>query len=190
MDQVLPRPFARKTYAPRDLVNFIRLRPAMPGDDLSVAELLVHTFLSTYERKLPFLTTCDDRKKELRDVSSRRKQGYVCVVELGYRIIGTFSLIHPESPKSEAWRPNGATLRCVAIDPEFHGLALSELLLDEADRVASAWNSEAIHLHVQKGAAKVASLYLRHGYLRDTEGDKISFGNDLEAYYKPLRIHA
>lgn len=189
MDQTLPLTIPRKKRESRDLANFIQLRPAFPSDDLSVAELLLHTFISTYAQKLPTITTSDERKKELRDVGSRRKQGYVCIAELGYRTIGTFSLIHPESPLSEAWRPNGATLRCLAIDPEFHGLALSELLLDEADRVAGAWNAGAVFLHVQNGADRVATLYQRHGYVRDPLGDKISHGSSLEGYCKNLSTH-
>lgn len=170
----------------RDITNFINLRPAMPSDDLAIAELLLHTFLTTYKEKLPDVHTTEERKRELRDVGARRRQGFVGVAELGYRIIGTFSLIHPESPVSEAWGDPGATLRCVAIDPEFHGLALSELLLNEADRVARAWYSRTIYLHVQKGANKVAVLYQRHGYVRDMSGDKASLGAELEAYRKEL----
>jgi GNAT superfamily N-acetyltransferase len=186
MENIFPSLVSPRASEPRDLANFIRIRPALPSDDLGLAELLIHTFSSTYERKLPSVITTKERKQELRDVSSRRKHGYVGVAELGYRIIGTFSLIHPESPRSEAWNPNGATLRCVAIDPEFHGLRLSELLLQGADRVASAWNSAGLYLHVQKGADKVAKLYLRHGYQRDPNGDKLSFGCELEGYLKCL----
>jgi len=174
----------------RDLINFIQLRPALPSDDLAVADLLTNTFLSTYEKKLPLLTTTEERKSELRNVAGRRKSGYVCIAELGYQIIGTFSLIHPESPANEAWRANGSTLRCVAIDPAFHGLSLSFLLLQEAERISSLWNADSIYLHVHKGADKVASLYQRFGYLRDDSGDKISYDCELEGYFKPFKYMA
>ncbi len=186
MENPIPQSTVIDIREARDLANFIGFRPALPSDDLAIAELLVRTFLSTYEQKLPSIITTDDRKNELRNVGARRKQGHVCVAELGYRIIGTFSLIHPESPNSDAWRSNGANLRCLAIDPEFHGLALSELLLKESERIAKAWHSEAVYLHVQKGAAKVAMLYERNGYLRDEAGDKFSFGSELEGHFKPL----
>ena len=172
----------------RDLANFIKMRPAIPGDDLQVADLVLRTFVSTYEKKLPDVRTTEGRKDELRDVATRRRNGFVGVAELGYQIIGTFALIHPESTMSEAWHSNGATLRCVAIDPDFHGLALSELLLNEADRVAKLWRADAIFLHVQKGAEKVAAIYTKHGYRRDPIGDKISFDCELEGYRKS--IHA
>lgn len=186
MENVFPLSRFAEPQGVRDIVNFIHLRQASPADDLAVAELLLHTFLSTYQAKLPSVQTSEERKRELRDVGSRRRQGFVGVAELGYQIIGTFSLIHPESPSSEAWAEPGATLRCVAIDPEFHGLALSELLLSEADRVAKAWGARKMYLHVQEGANKVALIYQRHGYVRDLAGDKCSFGSKLEAYRKDL----
>lgn len=170
----------------RDVTNFIKMRAALPADDLAIAELLEQTFLTTYAKKLPSLTTTEERKKELRAVGSRRKLGHVAVAELGYRIIGTFSLTHPESSGEGAWRPNSSGLRCVAIDPDFHGLQLSELLLSEADRIALAWSAESICLHVQKEAEKVAQLYLQHGYIRDTTGDRNFFGTEIQGYYKPL----
>lgn len=188
MESVFPLSRFAESPGVRDIVNFIHLRQATPADDLAVAELLLHTFLSTYQAKLPSVHTPEERKRELRDVGSRRREGYVGVAELGYQIIGTFSLIHPESPASEVWAEPGATLRCVAIDPEFHGLALSELLLDEADRVARAWGTRRTYLHVQEGATKVALLYQRHGYQRDPAGDKFSFGSKLEAYRKEIAL--
>jgi GNAT superfamily N-acetyltransferase len=171
----------------RDLWNFIRLRQASVADDLALADLLTKTFLTTYERKLPTVATPKSRKIELENVADRRKNGYVCVAELGYRIIGTFSLIHPESNLSEAWRPNGATLRCVAVDPDFHGLDLSTLLLNEAEKIAAFWRANSIFLHVQNEALKVAALYERHGYLRDPLGDKTSHGTTIIGYYKELK---
>jgi len=170
----------------RDIVNFISLRQAGPNDDLSIAELLTRTFISTYEKKLPELGTNEDRKRELNNVAGRRKNGLVGVAELGYRIIGTFALLHPESDCNEAWRPNGCTLRCVAIDPDFHGLDLSSLLLQEADRIARFWQAEGIYLHVHRGAHKVANLYENFGYTRDSTGDKVSHGYYLDGFFKPL----
>ncbi len=170
----------------RDIANFIQIRRALPGDDLAIAELLTKTFLTTYEKKLPTVQTTAERRQELQNVATRRKNGHVAVAELGFRIIGTFALIHPESEESESWVINGSTLRCVAIDPEFHGLDLSKLLLEEAERIARLWDSDCICLHVQAEANRVASLYERSGYLRDPKGDKVSFGNPIFGYVKFL----
>jgi GNAT superfamily N-acetyltransferase len=170
----------------RDIVNFIHVRKALPGDDLAVAELLTKTFISTYEKKLPTVATSDSRRLELQNVALRRRNGHVAVAELGFRIIGTFALIHPDAEESESWLPAGATLRCVAIDPDFHGLDLSLLLLKEAERVAKFWHSECICLHVQAEADRVASLYERNGYRRDPRGDKESHGNKICGYVKFL----
>ena len=167
---------------PRDVANFMQLRIAGPGDDPAISDLLTRTFLETYARKLPEVETTEERKLELRDVASKRRAGMVCVLEFGHRVVGTFSLIHPESPDTDSWIENYATLRCVAIDPEFHGLQFSQILLDESVRLACSWALSGLCLHVQKGAHKVASLYEKFGYVRDARGDKISNGQEIEGY--------
>ncbi|NJL25280.1 MAG: hypothetical protein HC902_08945 [Calothrix sp. SM1_5_4] len=67
----------------RDLTNFLQLRNAHPGDDPEVGALLVKTFRDTNAVKMPGLDMPPEREKELRDVSSRRMNGVVRVIELG-----------------------------------------------------------------------------------------------------------
>ncbi len=167
---------------PRDVANFMHLRIAGPGDDPAISDLLMRTFLETYAKKLPDVETTEERKLELRDVATKRRSGIVCVMEFGHKVVGTFSLIHPESPESDAWIENYATLRCVAIDPEFHGLQFSHMMLEESVRLSCSWALSGICLHVQKGADKVAALYERFGYERDARGDMISTGQEIEGY--------
>lgn len=177
----------------RDLTNFLRLRSAHPGDDIAVGELLVTSFKETYAKKLPYVITSADREDELRDVSSRRRVGIVRVVDFGYRVIGTYSLIHPESEANEAWTANTCTLRCLAIDTEFHSLKLSELLLLDAVEIATSWKAQKICLHVQDGAAGVARLYETFGFRRCEEGDKEYYGMRILAYIydiKPRLVEA
>jgi GNAT superfamily N-acetyltransferase len=170
----------------RDIFDFINIRQASCLDDNHVADLLVKSFTETYAQKLPQIVTPQQRISELRDIKSRRENGEVCVLELGYRIIGTFSLINPDSNLSECWIQNAANLRCLAIDPEFHGLGFSEVLLTESERIARSWSLSLICLHVQKGAEGVAKLYKKRGYIRDPHGDFQSHGLPVEAYFLPL----
>jgi len=166
----------------RDLVNFIRIRTAHPGDDLAVGDLLVKSFKETYAKKLPSAYPTPEREIELRDVNSRRLNGIVRLVELGYQIIATYALIHPRSPISQAWLENACTLRCLAIDPRFHSLKLSDKLIRDAIELCKQWTSSAICLHVQVGATGVASLYESFGFVRDPRGDCLYLGNPIEAY--------
>jgi ribosomal protein S18 acetylase RimI-like enzyme len=166
----------------RDLANFVRIRSAHPGDDFPIGELLVSTFRDTYARKLPSIGTTDERERELRDVATRRQNGTVRVIEVGYRIIGCYSLIHPASPINESWSPMTCTLRCLAIDPEFHSLKLSEKLLWDAVLIANTWQARMICLHVQIGADGVARLYENFGFRRSPLGDKICNGQPIEGY--------
>lgn len=166
----------------RDLINFVRLRTGHPGDDLSIGDLLVESFKETYAKKLPTVITNHEREIELRNVASRRQNGVVRIIELGFQIIGTYSLLSPNSPLDESWTPNTCTLRCVAIAPQFHSLQLSEKLVADAIDVAKHWRADHICLHVQSGADGVARLYEKFGFRRAPEGDKLALGNQIEGY--------
>lgn len=170
----------------RDISNFTAIRTAHAGDDHQIGELLVRAFRDTYAYKMPDLVTTSEREAELRDVRARRANGLVRVMEIGFRVIGTYSLLSPESPSNEAWTPRTSTLRCLAVDPEFHALRLSEILLMDAQARAQEWACASMCLHVQDGAHGVAKLYERFGFLRDVTGDKICQGNRILGYLKPL----
>ena len=175
--------------SPRDITHFLTKRVSHPGDDLVVGDLLIRAFVPTYQEKLS-LETCESRRSELRDIESRRRCGVVYVLELGYRIIGTFALISPNTEQSQAWLDGAGTLRCVAIDPDFRGYGFSSELLKISDEVASAWKLPAICLHVQEGADSVARLYRQHGYVRDPRGDSVSHGQAILGYSKAIPSQA
>jgi ribosomal protein S18 acetylase RimI-like enzyme len=111
-----------------DVRNFLIRRVARPGDDLAIAELLEQSFVSVYERKLQ-LATPEQRRRELRDVATRRENGVVCVLELGYRIVGTFSLLAPGAGTTQSWLPGAANLRCLAVHPDYQGYGFADLLV-------------------------------------------------------------
>jgi len=167
----------------RDILNFLTVRDAEPRDDLAVGALLLKSFIETYSNKLPHITTGADRKAELLDVATRRREGVVKVVELGYRIVGTYTLIRPSSSLCQSWIPRTANLRCVAVDPEFHGYSFSEVILREAAEMAKRWECAGICLHVQKGADGVARLYTRFGFVADTSGDRVFHGHENAGYF-------
>lgn len=166
----------------RDLSNFISVRTAHPGDDLAIGELLVQSFREAYQKKLPTVMATFEREMELRDVHSRRRHGVVRILELGYQIIGTYSLIPPACPLDDSWTLNTCTLRCLAILPRFHSLKLSDMMLNDAMTLARQWRVSAVCLHVQSGASGVAKLYERYGFERQPAGDRVNFGNAIEGY--------
>ena len=168
-----------------DVRNFLIRRVARPGDDLQIAALLEQSFVTVYEKKLR-LATPEERKRELRDVATRRENGIVGVLELGYRIVGTFSLIAPGSKSSQCWIPEAANLRCLAVDPEYQGYGFADMLVRWSDEVARAWKLSTLCLHIQDGAESLGRLYSRHGYLRSPEGDANSFQGRILAYRKSL----
>ena len=170
----------------RDIVDFIDVRTAIDSDDEKIGSLLVSTFTETYALKIPHIVTTEERLAELRNVKQRRECGITVVLELGYRIIGTFTLIRPDTIESQNWIKGAATLRCVAVDPEFHGLGFSEILLNESERIAMSWSINFICLHVQKGADGVAHLYKKRGYIREPYADLLCHGSDVQGYFLPL----
>ncbi|MEI7892154.1 MAG: GNAT family N-acetyltransferase [Myxococcales bacterium] len=165
----------------------VNVRLARPEEDLLVGDLLVDAFLSAFARKLPDVVYNDDRKRHLRAVAEKRSAGVVLVAELETDIIGTVTVLPPRSPMSEAWLPNAADLRHLAIASSHHGAGLSRCLLDAAEDLAKSWNASTMCLHVRRGAVGVARLYEKRGYQRDASGDcDLTPFVYLEAYALPL----
>ncbi len=164
----------------RDIANYISLREATPSDDSPVGDLLVESFGQTNYEKMDGLVLSQARREDLRDVSARRHAGGVWVLELGYRIIGSYSLL--KFPTADHWIADSLLLRCLAVHAEFHGLGFSGLMLEHARSIAASWKAATISLHVTKGANGLARLYQSHGYVRDAKGDNLFLGTAIEGY--------
>lgn len=150
----------------------IKVREARAGDDALVGEILVQGYVTAYARKMPDVVVGEARRATLRDVAAKRAIATVLVVESDGRVVGTVALFKPGAPTSEAWLPNAADLRHLAVDPSMQGKGLANPLLDEAERIArDDWRVAAICLHVRRGNLGVARLYLSRGYVRMPEGD-------------------
>lgn len=170
----------------RDIINFINARIAKPSDDFNLGQFLIHSFQVKQTEKTPYHNDTDERLLDLMNVQQRRDNGVVIVYELGYKIIGTFTLFYPSSNLNNSWLPNSTLLRCVAIDPSFQGLDLATHLLDDADRISYQMGARHCCLHVFKIATSVARLYEKNGYLRDSAGDHISSGAEVLGYAKKI----
>lgn len=159
------------------------IREAVPADDARIGDLLVDAFLTTYARKMPEVVYDDARKNDLRDVATKRGRALVLVAEDAGRVVGTVAIFPPGAPDSEAWLPNAADLRHLAVDPALHGKGVSKPLLDRAEGAArDEWKVDAICLHVRKGADGVARLYQSRGFKREPSGDIQKPTVTLEAY--------
>ncbi|MBS2027379.1 MAG: GNAT family N-acetyltransferase [Deltaproteobacteria bacterium] len=164
----------------------LHIRLARPEDDAAIGDLLVAAFETQYAKKLPEVKYTDERRRELRDVATKRAQGTVLVGELGGEVVGTVTVYPPGVKLSEAWRPRMADLRALGVHTAHFGKGYAQPLLDEAERIAWAWDIDFIGLHVRRGALGVARLYEKRGWIRAPEGDldllPLGF---LEAYAKP-----
>lgn len=176
-----------KNSAERDLINFAKIRTAYQSDDLALGDMLVRTFRQTQQESLSYLLTSTKREIELRDIQSRRRNGRVRILELGFQIIGTYSLSAQKSAQDESWTDNICTLHCVAIERKFQSQAILEKLLIDAIHQAQKWRAEGICLHIQEDADAVARVFGQFGFKHDTRGDKLWMGATIKGYLLPLK---
>ena len=165
------------------------IRPATPTDDEAVGEVLVAAFVTAYGKKMPDVVVTEARKDELRRTAHKREQALVLVADVAGRVVGSVTLFRPGAEASEAWLPGAADLRHLATHPDFHGQGFSRALMDEAETAARSWHVPSICLHVRRGVAGVARLYLSRGYVRDPSGDFLKPGSPpvaLEGYVLQL----
>lgn len=160
----------------------LSIRRAEARDDHALGELLIDSFLSAYARELPWVVYGEERRRELRDCATKRAEGVVLVAELDGELAGTVLVYPPGAPHSEAWLPNTADLRQLAVAPRFFGHGLSGPLLDAAEAEAWAMEVERVSLHVRRQATGVCHMYERRGYVRAPEGDMLLPEVDLVGY--------
>jgi ribosomal protein S18 acetylase RimI-like enzyme len=161
----------------------IKVRLAEAKDDAVVGEILVQGYVTKYAAKMPHVVVGEVRRQTLRDVAGKRAIATVLVVEVDAKVCGTVALFKPGAETSEAFLPNAADLRHLAVDPAMQGKGLAKPLLDEAERIAREdWKVDAICLHVRRGNEGVAKLYQSRGYLRSPSGDLIYPDVELDAY--------
>jgi hypothetical protein len=175
-----------KSENTRDFLNFISLRQSTPKDDSAIGDFLLEVFDSKQREKNPDHQDNRERILDLLNVKSRRENGAVMVFEMGYQIVATFALIHPDSTINDSWLPESSLLRCVAVKKNFHRLELSKVILNEADRISLQFGSKNCCLHVSNNAPNVAKVYENHGYVKDIRGDHIACGNLVFGYCKPV----
>jgi ribosomal protein S18 acetylase RimI-like enzyme len=149
----------------------LTIRRAEARDDDALGDLLIDSFLTAYARELPWVVYGDERRQELRDCATKRQEGVVFVAEVDGELAGTVLVYPPGAPHSEAWLPNTADLRQLAVAPKFFGQALSQPLLDAAEAAAWAMGVERVSLHVRRQATGVCRMYERRGYVRAPDGD-------------------
>ena len=148
------------------------VRAARLEDDPAIGDLLVDGYVSAYARKMPEVVVDEQRKRDLRDVASKRALARVLVAEHEGRVVGTVALWPARAPGSEAWLPGFCDLRHLATAPEVQGRGFSRPLLDEAERIArEELGACGVCLHVRRGNEGVRRLYEQRGYQRDPAGD-------------------
>ena len=105
------------------------IRFATDADDHAIGELLVDAFEKTYARKLPEVVMSDRRRGELRAVAEKRKVAKVWAATAGDDVVGTVAVWPAGAKGSEAWLPNAACLRHLAVSETHRSSGLSSQLM-------------------------------------------------------------
>lgn len=165
------------------------VRRARPEDDAILGELMVEAFVGAYARKMPEVVVTEQRKRDLRDVASKRDSAAVLVAEVpGAGIVGTATLFRAGTPGGRAWIPGATELRYVSVVESWRGKGVADRVLEAAAAQAREWNASAICIHVRKGAHGVARFYERLGYRRESAADIDLLPEIfLEAFWLPLK---
>jgi GNAT superfamily N-acetyltransferase len=150
----------------------VTIREATAADDVAIGELLVNAFVEQYAVKLPQVQVTDRRKRELRAVPAKRAVARVYVAELDGQLVGTVALWPPGAEGSEAWLPDSADVRHLAVAKRGRGKGVSAALLDAVEAVARTVGAKRLTLHVRREATGVRALYERRGYVRAPHGDR------------------
>ena len=160
------------------------IRFATAADDAPVGELLVEAFREAYRRKMPEVVLPPERLSDLRNTTQKRLNASVLVAETEGSIVGTVMILKPGAAGTEAWIPNAADLRQLAVGRAWQGLGVASALLDAAESLAWSWKAEAICVHTRRGAVGVAEVYRKRGYVRTPAGDFEGRAVTLEAHLK------
>lgn len=141
----------------------VTIREAVAADDEAIGELLVQSFVEQYAKKLPEVQVTDRRKRELRDVESKRAVAKVWVAESNGLVVGTVAVWPMGAEGSEAWIPESCDLRHLAIAASVRGRGVAGLLLDVAESWARSSGAKRVLLHVRRGAVGVRGSTKRVG---------------------------
>lgn len=177
-----------KSSNARDVLHFISTRDACERDDDALGAFLLKVFGVAAFEQTPGFPLLPGRIQELMAVRQRREGGIVRILELGQRLIGTYSLLKPEAANSGGWLPSAAYFCSFAIDMSVQGLGLAPILMLDAQAKALHWDLSAINLKVVATAKGLHRLYEKLGFVRDPRGDGQEFGFDLLGYTCQLSL--
>lgn len=132
-----------------------------------------------------------ERLRLLRDARARAESGDLLVaVEPGSeRIVGTVSLLRPDSPLVRQSRAGEAEIRLLAVLPAARRSGTGEALMNEALTRAQAWGVPAVVLDTGPGNDASQRLYHRLGFERLPERETLpaSAGGRLAVFRYDLR---
>lgn len=159
------------THRPERLASKVRIRPLDPDDSLAHLTLLLHRAYKQHaDRGIKALAAFQPE-----EVTRKRIVGGECFVALYLgKVVGT--ILFKDGPATAAggvagttrvpWFERGdvATFSQFAVEPEYQGRGIGQVLMQTAEQRALETGAAEIALSTPEPAEWLVQMYLRHGY--------------------------
>ncbi|RSM40915.1 GNAT family N-acetyltransferase [Amycolatopsis balhimycina DSM 5908] len=145
----------------------VEIRPPRPEEYAAAGEVTVQAYDADGH-----LVAGIGYDVELRDVARRVQQAEVLVaVDETGEVLGTVTVVRPESDYAEVSRPGELEFRMLAVAPSARGRGIGEALTRAVLDRARALGARRVVLSSQEGMRSAHRLYERLGFTRLAERD-------------------
>ncbi|MEU5261323.1 GNAT family N-acetyltransferase [Amycolatopsis sp. NPDC021455] len=145
----------------------VEIRPPRPEEYAAAGEVTVRAYAVDGH-----LVAGIGYDVELRDVARRVRQAEVLVaVDETGEVLGTVTVVRPESDYAEVSRPGELEFRMLAVAPSARGRGIGEALTRAVLDRARALGAHRVVLSSQEGMRSAHRLYERLGFTRLAERD-------------------
>jgi ribosomal protein S18 acetylase RimI-like enzyme len=114
----------------------------------------------------------DDYRDELAAVDARSRVATVLVAVEGDDVVGTVTLVNPDSEMARPLERNACELRMLAVHPDAQGRGVGEALVRAAAALAGQSNHAQLVLQSDEDLLAAHRLYRRFGFQRDESLDE------------------
>jgi ribosomal protein S18 acetylase RimI-like enzyme len=159
-------------------VSELRIRPAMPDDDQTLADLVIDAYVTGGH-----LGPDDQYVSVLRRTAERRSQAEVLVAESDGELVGTVTMVRGGTAYSEFADEHDTEIRMLAVAPTCGGQGVGAALLSEVLDRSRALDAHGVALYTLDSMAAARTLYQRNGFHRRPDLDhEPAPGVQLRAY--------
>lgn len=143
------------------------IRDANTRDYKEVALLSVESYRE-YSQSLTS-ENWNKMKTNLSNVSEVANQAKLIVAEQNHKLVGSVFYCRPGTSSSRLFRPEWASLRMLAVLPNYRGQKIGRYLSEECIQRAKLDRAEVVGLHTSELMISARKLYDKLGFQQDIE---------------------